>query len=74
MNRTGYITLFLLISIHGIAQIKIEIQNEDIDDVCAISVCVENNEDIKGVKATCAGTFLMVLLRILGIPNYILQT
>lgn len=60
MNRTGYITLFLLISIHGIAQIKIEIQNEDIDDVCAISVCVENNEDIKGVKATCTGKTLFV--------------
>ncbi|GAB4400067.1 MAG: hypothetical protein OHK0053_21200 [Microscillaceae bacterium] len=52
--------LFLSVSNLCLAQIKIEIKNEDIEDVSVINVCLENEEVIKSVSFNHIGKILFI--------------
>jgi hypothetical protein len=60
MNHVKYTILFLLISNLSIAQIKIEIQNKDIDDISAINVCLENSQVIKNTMTKSVGKTIFI--------------
>ncbi|TAF63798.1 MAG: hypothetical protein EAZ55_13105 [Cytophagales bacterium] len=59
-NQYTLLFIFLLFSNLAYPQIKIEIQNTDIDDISAISICLENNEMIKNtIFKTIAKTIIV---------------